>query len=835
MTLEDYALKELELLTEQKQQIKPSKYPTNTLYLPREKIWVNPNYFELMTEDKINNEIPKETNKKEFKAIYGEISKISKQDPIKNTNWDFIRFKDCTIFKPAIIEFNKSKKARAGTKLPPSYTSYIAGTIQHKEFWKEEYKRCIEGYEPIVDGYPCGIRIPGEFYFYLNYCMLSKVGINSSGETIDIFIDPDFLAMDYYYFKEIESREFPERYGFPLSHKKSIAVAKSRRKGFSFKASAGAVWKTHFIDHRTSKPKVIIASETADDAMLCFEKSIGIIDFLSKYTPFGRNNNLGNPSKNGGWKQIPVTLSKDEGHYICGIENTKTRARDGRLSEIQTVSLYKADKLSGEGIQRVYIEEAGKVSNLEKAWTFGRESLKVGSFQRGIAIIFGTGGEMISASGNVGSSAAFSNMFNNPIAKSLAAFDNIHEYDNRNTQCGWFVCDMWYNPSLETIDINGIKYRALDENGNPYFWVAELLLNVEALNIKSKDTKDKYEEFITQRCKTPSEAFFVPFNSVFPTADIQLRKTDIQNLDNSYDTFRTPGRLVERHGEVLFEPILDNSVKPITSNSSLTNREGCILKYESPKTLHGKIPDDAYIISVDPVGNNTSGDSYNAIVVLKTPKYSTIFGQEDIVMTYVGRSAINPLNHLYDLLEKMSKYYNARITFENDRDGGIQQHFFNKGMIDRLLSKPALILDKHLKNSATNLREFGHSMGTARHKDIGEMYLNQWLLKRSPDRKVYDINNKEQIIKGIRNLDLLKDELLIDQLLQYNRQGNYDIAMALMGGVIQLYNMFPLEIDYSEDESSDVYDYIASYFFNNVASPQEKAEWIKKQRMRVNK
>jgi len=52
---------------------------------------------------------------------------------------------------------------------------------------------------------------------------------------------PDFLSMDYYYFKELDSRERPAVYGLDSSHRKHMIVAKSRRKGFSFKAAAGAV------------------------------------------------------------------------------------------------------------------------------------------------------------------------------------------------------------------------------------------------------------------------------------------------------------------------------------------------------------------------------------------------------------------------------------------------------------------------------------------------------------------------------------------------------------------------------------------------------------------
>jgi hypothetical protein len=92
-----------------------------------------------------------------------------------------------------------------------------------------------------------------------------------------------------------------------------------------------------------------------------------IIDWLSTYTPFGRKN-PGDPKHNGGWKHIQASLTDDYGRFTFGLENTKTKKRSGRLSEIMTVSLAtKDDKASGEGVQRIYFEESGKIKGIKKA------------------------------------------------------------------------------------------------------------------------------------------------------------------------------------------------------------------------------------------------------------------------------------------------------------------------------------------------------------------------------------------------------------------------------------------------------------------------------------
>lgn len=93
---------------------------------------------------------------------------------------------------------------------------------------------------------------------------------------------------------------------------------------------------------------------------------MAIIDWLTKYTEFGREE-IGDPKTNGGWKMIPTSLTDTSGHFVFGMENTRTKERRGRLSEISTVALTRADKISGEGVHRIYFEEAGKTSELKKA------------------------------------------------------------------------------------------------------------------------------------------------------------------------------------------------------------------------------------------------------------------------------------------------------------------------------------------------------------------------------------------------------------------------------------------------------------------------------------
>jgi hypothetical protein len=762
----------------------------------KEKLIINPKLAYEVTSEDIRNSIPYD-ELRNVENIYGKLSRFSLYSPVDNLLWDYLHFVNTDYFRPAGIAFQNSVRATKGTKVKPTYTKHIKGTKAYNDFWEEEFIRITKGYEPIIDGKPCGIRIPGEFYFYLNYGWVKKIELDNDGNVIKDEQDlPDFLAMDYYYFKELEARENPKVYNLHRDFKQSMAVVKSRRKGFSYKAGAGAVWITAF----KNKAKVLIASITGSDAVLCFEKAMDVVDHISKYTPFGRTD-PGLPANNGGWKHETMSMTRDYGEFTFGIFNTKTGEREGRQSVIQTTSLYnKPDAASGEGLSRLYFEEAGKIDNLSDAWTFAKESMRVGSVYRGgIAILFGTGGDMVGDNGKKGSSRDLSNIYNSPETNGIAAYENIYDYKPSDKKCGYFVSDMWFNPGSEII-INGTEYKGLDKQGNAFFWVAELYLNKERIQKRPPNgTKKDYDKFLTQRCKTPSEAFLITTGSRFQTEDLIERQNVIMQSRTGFTGLRMPGELVEREGIIEFIPKPNDLYPVVTTAFNEEEKEGCLVRYEAPMKIRGVIPEDAYLISVDPIGMNTeSGKSMTAIVVFKTSKYAEQIGNEKIVATYYGRKKINPQGYVHQLLVKLSKYYNAKITFENDRDGGILSFFLRRGELDRLLTPPVLTMEKHLPGTKTNLRQFGHSMATPRHKQIGEDLLYEWLDKRGINKIYYDTESGEKVkIEGIRNVDCLEDQLMIEQLINYDRNGNYDLVMALMGIMVQLKEWY-------DDENEDL-------------------------------
>ena len=199
--------------------------------------------------------------------------------------------------------------------------------------------------------------------------------------------------------------------------------------------------------------------------------------------------------------------------------------------------------------------------------------------------------------------------------------------------------------------------------------------------------------------------------------------------------------------------------------------------------------------------DNDGGQSLVAIYVLKTKRYAFDIGHDEIVMSYVGRPLYDPIDTSNFILYKMGKYYNAKITHENDAAGKAVRDFFVKNKAFHMLMKPpSNIVEKHLTSSKTLLRKSGHSMGSKQLVEIGEIYLKQWLLEK---RGINGATGVEE-----RNLDLIADRGLLQELISYSREKNTDRVMALMGAIIQMKNVFN-EYVKEDKEKESVIDWFA--------------------------
>tara|TARA_R110000787_G_scaffold72345_2_gene161367 strand:+ start:6046 stop:8277 length:2232 start_codon:yes stop_codon:yes gene_type:complete len=674
--------------------------------------------------------------------IYGDLSRPSMYNPVRNTKFAFLKFNNSYLFSPAAKYFNENG----------NYTRALPGTKDYRKYWFEERNRCLIGYEPLIDGSPCGIRISGEHYFYLNYSRIGLVVLDeTTGEATERLGFPKFSSMDYYWYKVLGECENPKN----VLDKRHMIAVKARRKGFSFKNAAGAVWKYSFF----KESKVVIASEFGSKAKQTFDMALDMIDFLNEHTEFRSP-----------WTHRKSSTTKCLIRAGIEVEVNGRKFVKGRKSSIQTISLHnKPDAAAGLGATRLILEESGQIKYLKEAWAFTEPTLRSGAYLKGICICFGTGGE------NDGAARDFSDMFYDPELYGFKSFDNIYEEADSSSRCGWFVDDMWFREGAK-ITLGNTTYEAFDESGNAHKWVAELHLNLSRDQAKGGGS---YDTFITQYCKTPSEAFMSTTSAIFDTAEIFSRLQRLK-LKKNKKFLGTPGNLVMSNKSVIFTPSQD--AKPLDHyplKSIMKNREGCVVLYESPHYIGEEVPRGAYLISIDPITiDSETGESLIAIYCMKTKKYAHIIGHDEIVMSYIGRSKYDPINTANEILVKMSMFYNAYVTHENDVNASSVRNFFiEKKEFQRLLSPPSSIVDKYIQNSKTNARKTGHSLSSDKMKQIAEQYTKKWLMEKR------HLNSETGEVE--RNIDVICDIALLQELMAYNRKDNFDRVSSLFGLVLQ--------------------------------------------------
>lgn len=763
----------------------------------------------IMTEAKYLAKYPQDKidGNKAFTERYGKIIPQSLTNPFRNLMWEWLWFNDVSVFTPAANAFIKSKEDSKTNKFQqPSYTPFLKGTSQYKHFWKRELSRILHGYEPVVNGKPCGVWIPGVYYYYLNYTIMEQVLEikNAKGKVIDAkseYTFPKFCAMDYYLFLEIHARNNPDSLGLPLEYKLPVILAKSRRLGFSYK---GAAFGGYYLFFNKNKNSIILSEEYKDPhlVMIKIEKTL---DHLNKYTEFGG-------------ATISRNVKKDKANDIeMGIVDYKTLGKQGRQTKISTLSVGKGndDKAAGAASDYTMIEEAGKVKQLSSVWAYTRPLMMKGAYYISNCIIGGTGGDLTS-------SQDFAKMFYNPKADKIASYKNIYDGIHANgSECGLFL-DMTLFYTGGVIEVDKIKYHSLDENGNPLRWVADLLLNESRKAAKKTKSAADMRTIISQECKTPMEAFMKSSSSIMPIVELQAHHSKME-LNGGFQEAGTLGHLIERDGSIEFIPDLDGKIDYIDEypiKSSNNNKEGGLKIFEQPFTLDKQDtpPKDLYLISCDTVGN-TTGDSFISIIVYKTGKYWTTTQGDYIVAEYFGRDYKDPLGYCQKLLLLLSKFYNAKVTFENDRDGGIPQFFLNKNEVHRLLSVPVVTYAKSFKKTvSTTLRDYGHSMSNQRYKEMAEKFIYEWLLKDRPAMKVEDeYGGFTKVV--LKNYELIKSKGLIEELMAYDRIGNYDRVMAFAGIVIQL------EERYNEDKIEELSggdDEELAYLVSKLKNPRQQ-------------
>ena len=683
------------------------------------------------------------------------------------------------------------------------YTPDPWGSPGWRDYWKVQLDRCTNGYST------GGVRITGHHYFYLNFAQIQISEEISEKVAKKKKKMPDFWDGDYNYYWSLEvarygiltvnettkeersiiqtlsTLEQAQRLKAELSKLQlsitiepdyltggfHVIVGKARRKGYSYKN--GAICANTY----NTQPDSLTLIGAFDKKYLYPKGTMGMasdyLNFLNKHT---------------GWRKSREFVDKQD-HRRASFKDTidGVSNEDGYMSEIMALTFKdNPDAARGKDAQYVLLEEAGVFPNLEDAYMATAPGLSAGKYITGQIIIFGTGGDM--ESGTVD----FANMFYNPFEYGLLPVKNIWDDNAEETNCGFFHPMYWNREGYYDEQGNSDTVSAIaDEKEHR----AKMLKN-------SSNGSVVLQKRVQEHPFSPSEAFLTVSTNSFPVVELRNR-LNLINRENLNVIKGQPVKLFkDETGKVRAKPYMkDDEHPPVIWNFKPKTKDltGCPVIYEYP--IEGA-PKGLYKIGYDPYRQD-KGTSLASIIVKKgVHRYSS--SNDVIVAEYTGRPEdADIVNRIFELFIEL---YNTEGMHENEVTH-VRSYFMRRKKLHLLAAQPDRVISKNVKESKV-ARVYGCHMNDQM-KDAGEKYIKGWLLRER------DTDENGNVLTTI---DYINSPGLLEELIVYNRKGNFDRVMALMQVMFQEEEE-DLEKEYGNSEKSnnaqDAVELISKLFRKN--------------------
>lgn len=496
---------------------------------------------------------------------------------------------------------------------------------------------------------------------------------------------------------------------------------------------------------------------------------------------------------------------KPSRHITNGVKEEGGKSITGTGSELWHVS-YKDNPNAGVGYRarRMVCEEAGLMSNFldvhsENSGTQRRET------KIGYTIYIGTGG-------NIEKIKGIREAFYNPSSFECVGFKDI--FSKKNGNIGLFI------PSY----YRSIDYK--DENGNTD---VEAAFEDEMLIRESKKSSGSkaYDGHIVSYPIVPSEMFLQTQGNIFPSGLIETRLTELET--GEWEKIASVGTLTHTNREKtsvvwMPRPIHESSIiKRWGDEKGMTDKEleGSIVVYEHPVSSRPELNyyNFMYLVTYDSVKDEDGGTSLASVDVWKFWDFDNPDKvQFNLVAEWVGRHiGTDGLEKDHEVAFKLASYYNAPIIPEvNLKDVLRYGRMTNRWRY--FLPKPQLAING-METKQKKEYEVGIYISPTMKPDL-EKYLNESLhVVVSVEHKLY---GKNEIFNEVKMVSKLPSMRLCEELLYYNRAGNFDkVSSAMLFGVVKRQKEEqPIADMYDEYTKSVSNDYI-NFVDSNIRSKEE--------------
>ena len=630
---------------------------------------------------------------------------------------------DMDYFRPSAIHFQKHG---CFTKLRPNPNP----NSEYGKWIRTEIKRCWYGYVRPSDGE----WIPGDYYYYLNYCpiqLIKKLPNGQSVRTIDFprVWDGQYLVQHYLYNARLHGH-----------HASELA---SRGKGKSY-IGAGLLAKRFKLGENQQVREKVQSVVTASDKKYIYGPN-QILNMFKYYIDFQSQHT-----------QFPRQLLTDSAQLLMwesGFKDKETGVRKGSQNAVIGVTTgVNQDKLNGSRGVLYLIEEAGIFSDLGSLYQMIRPSVEDGKDVYGLIFAYGTAGDENS------NFIDLQEMMYNPDGYNMEKNPNVWDKEGQGRK--WFT--FFYPAYLN-------RANCMDENGNSNVTKALLEICQDRYVVKYNSSDiNAITKRISQYPITPQEAIIRAHSTIFPITELNERLNQIDNNPNFYNDTYVGDLVFNGNGEVEF--VISND-KPIRDFPTKDNKiTGAIEIYALPeKDSNGKIPNERYIAGADPYDDDASNTmSLGSFFVLDT-------WTDTIVMEYTGRPVF--ANDYFEICRKGCLFYNAKLMYENNKKG-LFAYFSMMNSSYLLAVTPNYLKDKQLiKDIGYGNKAFGIN-ATIAIKGYGYQKIREWLLQ--PYTKIEKDAEGNDIEVQQANLYRLKNRALIKELILWNPDINVDRIMAMV-------------------------------------------------------
>lgn len=608
---------------------------------------------------------------------------------------------------------------------------------EYKPFYEFHKKLCLDGF--MMDG----VFINPFLYWHLNLWHTEVDVIDERGRIYQKYANPSLRDNEWLVTNEIDRAH---------AEKRGLVILGIRRFAKSVLEASYIAWGATFDENSQN----VIAGLNAPDIKLITDKLDKGLNFLPEYFRWQRVED--------NWKNQVTLGIKTKGGERIPFSQILIRNLDEGNNE---------EAIAGTKPRKLIIDEIGKGSFLR-----GLQAAVPGfttPFGWGCSpILTGTGGDM----------KRFMD------AKSL-----MFDVDNYNF--------LTYNNDEDTRRVHGLfisnKYRmeAKEDSTLGAYVNAEktsdlhnvqmLVSNEEKANKITNDNLERLKKagdrvaYLKEKMYYPQKVDDIFLNEDTNIFDIESAKRQKTRLLQNERT-GTPVILFSDEGKIghEFTDKMPISNFPLKSTDA---KDAPVVIYEFPIE---NPPYGLYVAGIDPYrqGQAKYSTSLGSVYIYKRmhdltgEKYQDMF-----VASYCARP--DKKETWEEQARLLIKYYNARALCEND-DISFIEYMKSKGDAHYLEKQPQWLLE--VIPNTTVKREYGIHRSARKIID----YLHT-CLKRYMEDAIYTEKDEEgNVIKEITGVSKIFDPMLLEEIIQYNDEGNFDRIIAAELAIAQALKMDPI-------------------------------------------